>query len=345
MIYIFLYLIVFFLNIIYLKTKKNIYIKLIFIILTLFSGFRHNIGADFKSYERIFFYIENDISNYEVLRLEKGYLYLIELVNFINGKQQLVFLLMAIISNYFIYRFIIENSKDKFMSINIFFMIGAYYSSGFNGIRQYFAIAIFIYSIKYIKKKEMLKYFIFILIGSLFHKTCILLSSLYFILRQRYSFKSQVFILILSIFLNNNIDKILRLTGYDVYNERVFRANISFIVLFFLGILAIFIYILNINKNILDQVDININFLTILGVLLIFINELKKPEINQIFVRMISYFFFVYIYLITELLNNLVKKNQRVILKGIFLLIITILYLKTFLLELPSYNYNIELFK
>lgn len=345
MTYILLYFIILFLNISYVVTKKKIMLKLLFIILVLFSGLRYEVGKDFTSYEMVFTLIEKNIISYEITKLEKGYLILLEVVNFFNGTQQLVFLIMAIISNYFIYKFILETSDDIFMSISIFFLVGIYYASGFNGIRQYLAISIFLFSIKYIEEKNILKYFIFILIASLFHKSCFILIGLYFILRRNYSFMIQIMILIIGLILNNNINKILNLMGYGVYNNAEYRANISFILLMLFGLLAAILYVLNKKRKMLSPVYENINYLTIVGIILIIINENRNPKINLIFIRMVGYFFFIYIYMIPKLLNNLVKKKERIILKMLFFICISGLYFKTFLFELPRYSYNIEFFR
>lgn len=64
-------------------------------------------------------------------------------------------------------------------------MIGAYYSFGFNRIRQYLAISIFLYSFKFIENKNLKKYLLMIFIGSLFHKIILFCLPLYFILNLK----------------------------------------------------------------------------------------------------------------------------------------------------------------
>lgn len=56
-------------------------------------------------------------------------------------------------------------------------------------IRQTLAIAIFFYSINYIIENKFIKYFLFTIIGSLFHRSALLLLLLYFIVKRDYSSK------------------------------------------------------------------------------------------------------------------------------------------------------------
>ena len=342
--YLILYLVILFFGLGYIFLKKEIFLKIIFIILTLFSGLRYKVGADYEGYEFIFSLLSSDIENYEIIRLEKGYYLLIKMINLISGTQQLVFLIMAIISNYLIYKFIIESSRDKILSVFIFFLVGPYYSSGFNGIRQYLAISLFLYSLKYLKNRKIFKYFFFIFLGFLFHKSCILLLPLYLILNLKYSLKGKIFILILSSFVDYKLlPTILNIFNYDIYNSIViYRVNSNFYFLLLFLIFSIFILLYNEKNKSLNKIEENINFYAIILLILVFFNEKIYPYLNQIFLRMVTYFLFYYIIIIPNFIEKVFK--QKKLIKNLFFILISILYIKTFLIKLPDYQYNLKLF-
>ena len=305
---------------------------------------RYKIGADYEGYEFIFSLLNIDVGNYEITRLEKGYYFLIKMVNLISGTQQLVFLIMAIISNYLIYKFIIENSKDKILSILIFFLIGPFYSSGFNGIRQYLAISLFLYSLKYLKNKKVLKYFFFIFLGFLFHKSCILLLPLYLILNLKYSLKQKIIILILSLLVDYKLlPTILNIFNYGIYNSIViYRVNSNFYLILLFLIFSMLIFLYNEKNKNLNMVEENINFYTIVLLIITFFNEEMYPYLNQIFLRMVTYFLFNYIIIIPNFIEKAFK--QKKLIKSVFFIVISILYFRTFLTKLPDYQYNLKLF-
>ena len=341
--YICLYFLVIIIGIIYLNKNNINIIRLIFLILILFSGCRYYIGVDYPMYMKIFFFIKNNINDYEVLRLEKGYYFLVKFIVSINGTQQLTFLVIAFFTNYLIYKNIKKESSDILMSTLIYFLVGAYYSAGFNLIRQVMAISIFFYSIIFIKQKKIIKYFLFIIVGSLFHKSCIVLLPLYWILNLKYNRFIKIVLISITVSFNFLLPKVYEILGYGQYTILEYEATTSFITLSLFFILALLIEIFS-NIIFLDNVSKNINFFTILLVLSIFLNEKNFPTMNQVFIRMSSYFTFYYIILIPQLLGYLTKKYSKVI-KFLFFICISILYFKTFLLQLPTYKYNFILFE
>ena len=95
------------------------------------------------------------------------------------------------------------------------------------------------------------------------------------------------------------------------------------------------------NKKILNNQQWNLNFISIILTLLIIINQKVNPSINQIFQRMEMYIFFFYIVFIPNVFESFNKEQGR-ILKALFFISISILYLKTFLLKLPEYKFNLN---
>lgn len=141
----------------------------------------------------------------------------------------------------------------------------------------------------------------------------------------------------ISLLLTLYLNKILIILKYGHYLNKTYYVITSYIVLIIFLILSI--YIMLFNKKILNKQQQNLNFVPIILTLLIIINQKVNPSINQIFQRMGMYIFFFYIVFIPNIFESFNKEQGR-ILKALFFIRISILYLKTFLLKLPEYKFN-----
>ena len=344
MFYTILYLVILFLYLlsIFKNKYKKIIVPLVFIILILVSGFRYYIGMDYAMYMNIFDYIKNLDFNYEVKRLEKGYYWLVNGIILVNGSQQLVFFICSLVTNMFIYKTIKKLSNNMMLSTMIYFLVGPYYSASFNLIRQVLAISIFLYAIAILKNKKRIVFIFWTLLGGLFHKSCFLLLPILFLDKLKLNNKIKILLLFFTVIFNSILPKFYEISGYGHYMLLKYEATTNFITLSFFLILVLLIEWYEKKMNI-DIIDKNINFITLLLLITIFINEKTFPTANQVFVRMSSYFFFYYIILIPKLLEILKKKFGKVVII-VFFIAISILYFKTFLLQLPEYCYNLKLF-
>lgn len=351
MAYIILYLIVILLGILFLIIKREFFTKSIFLILILFSGFRYNVGKDFKNYEQIY----NNIKINNMIEIKKyvefGYIYLNEIIIYFKGSFQLVLLIMALFSNIFIYKFIKDRffilpQKEKYMiySIYIYFLIGAYYISSFNAVRQFLAISIFLYSYNFIERRKLKRYIIYLTIGSFFHKSLILLIPLYWLLSIKKITLKYFFILIaIDILFVNNLDFIIQyIPFYSGYSEKIYKFSTNYILL--LGLLLLNLSLIFFHKNIkLNKYEYNITLICILLLFTIILNKNIYPSLNLVLMRLTSYFYFFSMVTIPRLLWYL-KKITRINIPILFFIVMTILYFKTTFKGLENYLYNFKLF-
>lgn len=182
------------------KIKQVIYL----LILSIIAGFRYGIGTDYFAYSRAYYnfnlfdlhtLMNNDFG------MEKGYIILNKSLGMISNDSQIIFLVCSFITMFLIIKSSADYCKNYELSILLFIMLG-YYHSSFNTIRQYIAISIFLFSIRYISSKQFLKYLICILIASTFHVTSICLLLIYFVGNKNYS-KTFLFLFsTLSLFIN-----------------------------------------------------------------------------------------------------------------------------------------------
>ncbi len=162
-------------------------LSLILIIILIFvSGLRYQVGTDFNTYVHFINLIKDGYDTY----MEPGFELLIKLLAGAGFENQAVFLFSSVITLVFFFLFIIKHSNQYTLSVVIFFLFPIFYLASFNGVRQFIAISIFLYAIRFVIRKQMMLYILFISIGSLFHKTILLMLPIYFILDREISLKN-----------------------------------------------------------------------------------------------------------------------------------------------------------
>lgn len=197
----FIILILLFLSEEYIKLDKNIYKvlkRIIFLLLIILIGYRGGIAADdkmyielFEGFEYSFLFLKN--SRYEIL-----FLILNGIVKIFTNNYRILFLCIATISLYNLYRFI------NFFSISFFYSVTFYYCrwiflKEFTQIRSGLACSFLYLAIIELYKNNTKKYIFWVIIGGLIHK-------------------SVFFGLLLPLFLNLlNKDKKIREKGFYIF--------------------------------------------------------------------------------------------------------------------------------
>jgi hypothetical protein len=161
----------------YKKVKqKNVVIISTFTVLVFFTGFRYYVGNDYDGYVNYF----RTLGNGFFWQVEPGFY----LINYIAKNLQLgvefVIFFYSFITFYFYFK-IIQRYEIVVPGILILFVSGYLFFIN-DQIRQGLAVIIFLYLIKYIENRELLKYSFGILLGTLFaHFSMILIWPIYFI--------------------------------------------------------------------------------------------------------------------------------------------------------------------
>lgn len=179
------------------KTITKIYLSIIGTILILFSGLRGDFTSDYIGYSSLFSYY-NTFSFKETLfknfGQEKGYVLLNRFVGLLTDNVVFIMIITSLIVIILYLKEIKKYSECIWISILLFVTIGQYYTS-FNLIRQIIAAGIIFNGSKYLYERNFKKYLIYIIIGSLFHKTAMIMLPFYFILNMRFTFKQVVLVL------------------------------------------------------------------------------------------------------------------------------------------------------
>lgn len=116
---------------------------------------------------------------------------------------------------YCIYKY----SKDKLLSLMIYVcMLG--YTLQMNGARQYFAMVIVLFALKYIEERNIILYSIFIIIAGMIHSSTFLLLVLYFAYSVKFTRKKMAILSAIACTFYLNIDYMFRFLSYFTIFER-----------------------------------------------------------------------------------------------------------------------------
>ena len=168
------------------KDKRK-FIILALIPMTVISGLRNEkIGSDTESYKLMFEDIM--VGDYNE-RIEIGYRYFNEILQFFTSESQWLFIIVAVFLSVSIGVFVDKNAKDPFLAILFFVTLGLFQFS-LSGIRQTIAVAITILSIELIKKRKLFWFLVFVFLATQFHKSAMLFIPGYFIANRIITIKN-----------------------------------------------------------------------------------------------------------------------------------------------------------
>lgn len=152
----------------------------IFIVLFAVSACRLNVGNDYAKYVEFMHLIACGAYNY--VPTEIGFNALVAVVYKIAGGEcfLLVFAIFAFFTLWLFLKAMYEQSDSFGWSFFLFMAFGFYFST-FNTVRYYLALALALYSVKYVLKGEWGKFILLVLLGSVFHKSMLVVIPLYFL--------------------------------------------------------------------------------------------------------------------------------------------------------------------
>lgn len=152
----------------------------IFLILFGISACRMNVGNDYAKYVEFMHLI--GVGAYSYVPTEIGFNTLVKALYELSGYENflLVFAVFAFFTMFLFLLAMYEQSDEFGISFFLFMAFGFYFQT-FNTVRYYLALAIALYSIKFVLKKEWGKFIFLVLLGSTFHKSLLVILPLYFL--------------------------------------------------------------------------------------------------------------------------------------------------------------------
>ncbi len=168
-----------FLHFLFNKNKKYefenfIWVFVIFL-LTIFIGFRFEVGGDWIQYEK-FFYMAQNLSFLESLNSNLVYVYINKLANYFGIQYYGVNFICASIFMFSL-AFFLNDTKNRWLALAIAFPI-IILILGMGYIRQGLAFSFSLFLIKSLEEKKLLNSLLFYSLSVLTHKSALFISSL-----------------------------------------------------------------------------------------------------------------------------------------------------------------------
>ena len=160
------------------SVQNRLYMTGIFLILFTVAALRFDIGNDYRQYTQTAH--EAYVGGYVVT--EAGFNVLVRFLYGIVGGEcyELVFAVFAFATLYFFLRAFWQQSVDFSQTFFLFMMLGLYFQT-FNTVRYYLALALALYSMKYVLERDAIKFVCWIVAAAFFHKSVLLVLPMYWI--------------------------------------------------------------------------------------------------------------------------------------------------------------------
>lgn len=148
----------------------------VFMILFLLSALRMEVGNDYKNYA---------ITCHEVwvdghVVTEIGFNYLVKFVYTLVGCENyiIIFAIFAFATIFLFLKAMYQESDNFVLSIFLFMTLGFYFRT-FNTVRYYLVLAVSLYALRYVARKQYFRFIIIICIAALFHKSVLFVIPVY----------------------------------------------------------------------------------------------------------------------------------------------------------------------
>lgn len=150
----------------------------VFLLLFGVSALRLNVGNDYAKYVEFMHLIRCDA----MVPTEFGFNAVVKFLYRISGFENylLVFAVFAFVTIFLFMKAIYDQADSFGMSFFLFMTLG-YYFQTFNTVRYYLALAVTLYAIPYVLRKEWTKFVLLILLGATMHKSLLVVLPLYFL--------------------------------------------------------------------------------------------------------------------------------------------------------------------
>lgn len=155
----------------------------IFLMLFSVSALRYQVGNDYSRYEEYFYNIWYGF----VVPTERGFNAMVKLLEYLFGREcyLLIFAFFAFATVYFTLKALYLLGKNFVFSFFLFMAFGYYYQS-LNTVRYYFAVALAMYAVTYLFRRQYMKFILLILLAASFHKSVLLVIPIYLLANCRW---------------------------------------------------------------------------------------------------------------------------------------------------------------
>lgn len=158
----------------------------IFLILAGTAALRIDVGNDYGSYVNTFHEIVFGYKSSYVVT-EPGFNFVVKLIYTLSGFENylLVFALFGGLTVFFFLKAMYDQSVDFKWAFALFMLLGLYFRT-FNTVRYYFVLALTLYSIRFVMRKQYVKFILLICFAALFHKSVLVVIPLFLLTNVRW---------------------------------------------------------------------------------------------------------------------------------------------------------------
>lgn len=284
---------------------------------------------------------------FEISRYEEGYVTLNYLFSHLGFSYYIMQICITLFIYVSIYNFIVKKSDNIAFSCFIFSALRMMFGP-MNTVRMWLAIAILLYTIKYIENKKIIKFIFMIIMASFFHRTAIVFILLYpmCLIKDKLYYKIGIFIIAIIIEMIG-INFFLYLTSkigiYEGYLQSQYFVDINnTAVMLILIIDIIFLALFEIYKNKYLNIDygntkekINIYYIAYAAMVLIVALDIIGLG-NTIMGRISAYFQVFYLISIPHLIKKINGKNAFLL--QIAIIVFLVLQFYVVMIYRPQWN-------
>lgn len=165
------------------KWGRIVYCVTAAIVFAVIAAVRFQVGYDYNLYGGTYFNMKYmDIEEISVLKMEKGFLLPLYILDLAFEDYRTVFVYTSIIIYPAVFYLIYKNSSCPWISTAAYLCFGLFFNS-LCFLRQVMAVLIVTYAIKYVCEKQPLKFFVLVLAASAFHWSALIALVMYILLR------------------------------------------------------------------------------------------------------------------------------------------------------------------
>ena len=151
---------------------------LAFLTLFIFQSLRLNVGNDYIRYVELMHLVTRNA----YVPTEPGFNLVVQIIYGLSGFNNylMVFAIFSFMTLAFFMRAMYRDSDNFLLSFFLYMAFGYYFQS-FSSVRYYLALAIALFAIPYLLKKQWLPFVAWVLLGAAFHKSALVVLPLYFL--------------------------------------------------------------------------------------------------------------------------------------------------------------------
>lgn len=284
---------------------QSIFLLFTFIVLFLLPAVRYGIGTDyFATYVPMFNRISSGTSSFN----EAAFTYFVLKLSSFTSDYQWFFVITSFLTVGLTVLAMRKESQSLALSV-FFYIMGGYYFYGFSGVRQALATAIFMYSIRYIRERKLIKFLICIFIATGVHTMAAVYIPMYWLCNIGINLKKRVTLLIgLAVartVVGTLIRQVIMATSYSWYIGSKFDINEDALLLLLVNIGTLALGLIFCNKDESFYGKFFINMHTIATILSMYTSYLVVG------VRIVYLFYFVNILSVPYFLSKVKERSEN----------------------------------